>query len=413
LIQIYFKSMGNIKILKKEEEKMSFQNLELYMNELEEAIAFLPMYVEKMKQQKEDDSELSGGEKTDILFSCVDNLDILTSRIEKNEESSSHLVELETGLRKEDLKALRCKVIELSAGVERIKNEIIEKNLRLVVSIAKNYIGRGLHLADLIQEGNIGLMRAVFKFEHKRGFKFSTYSTWWIRQAITRALIDQTKTIRVPVRTMEFYRKIVNASTELVQQLGREPSDSEIASVLGVPEEKVKDVKMAVRDTVDLESPISEDMSLGDVIENKDCIWPDLGAENTNLAEDVKSVLETLNPDEKTVIKMRFGIGLDRDHTLEETGKHLSLTKQRIQQIEASAMIKLKRSSRSAKLEIYLQGEKSELLPIKKKSKGKKKETDVEYSQEHLASLPDKELKALFCAMVGKSTEQMPVCVQT
>jgi RNA polymerase primary sigma factor len=225
-------------------------------------------------------------------------------------------------------------------------------------------------------------------------------------------LIDQTKTIRVPVYTMEFYRKIMNVSAELVQQLGREPLGWEVASALKVPEKKVEDVKKAVWEPIDLERTIGEDMTLGDVIENKDCIWPDSGAENTNLVEDIKAVLETLDPDEKTVIKMRFGIGLDRDHTLEETGKHLSLTKQRIKQIETSAMIKLKRPSRSAKLEIYLQGEKGELSPIKRKSERKKKETNVEYSQEYLAALPDKDLMTLFCSMIKKNTDRMSACTQ-
>ncbi len=257
------------------------------------------------------------------------------------------LIESEVGLKVENMVALWGRISRVQAFVLEAKNELITRNLRLVVNIAKNYVGRGLPLLDLIQEGNIGLMKAVDKFKYEKGFKFSTYATWWIRQAITRALIDQTKTIRVPVHMMEFYNRVTKASRELTQELGREPSDDEIAKKLGVPARKVEEVFRAIQDPIALQTPVGdEDTELEDFIGDKNSPSPFNDAENKEISGYIKKVLGTLTPKEEKVIRMRFGIGVDRDHTLEEVGRHLTITRERVRQIEAKALRKLKHPSR-------------------------------------------------------------------
>ncbi len=393
LVQAYFNSMGDISILTKYEETELAKKLEEGKGIIKETISGLPLYtriLETSDTEEEEEELLTEEERADEaliktlsrleeLMEIVDNagrkikkygdLKELRSAINEKKKKGQNTkkleilskevqadhkrIETEVGIKVDAIKDIWSRISKARYLVTEAKNELITRNLRLVVNIAKNYVGRGLPLLDLIQEGNIGLMKAVDKFKYEKGFKFSTYATWWIRQAITRALIDQTKTIRVPVHMMEFYNRVTKASRELTQQLGREPTNEEIAKKLVVPGRKVEEVFRAIQDPIALQTPIGdEDTELEDFIGDKASPSPYSDAERIETSEQIQRVLRTLTPKEETVIRMRFGIGVDRDHTLEEVGRYLSITRERVRQIEAKALRKLKHPSRLRALKI-------------------------------------------------------------
>ncbi|MBF0539596.1 MAG: sigma-70 family RNA polymerase sigma factor [Nitrospirae bacterium] len=390
LVQAYFHSMGDISILSKDEETELAKTLEDGRDIIKDIVISLPLF--KRIQEGFDLSEetMSEEEKAEEalkltlerLEELVDVIRVIDSKVAKygtirdvkriinlkqfasadpknmgnilREAISEHKnIESELGIKIEELKKHWERVAKAKELVVKAKDELITRNLRLVVNIAKNYVGRGLPLLDLIQEGNIGLMKAVDKFKYEKGFKFSTYATWWIRQAITRALIDQTKTIRVPVHMMEFYNRVTKVSREITQQLGREPTNEEIAQRLDVAVRKVEEVFRAIQDPIALQTPVGdEDTELEDFIGDKNSPSPFTDAEKSEASEYVQKVLRTLSAKEEKVIRMRFGIGVDRDHTLEEVGRHLSITRERVRQIEAKALRKLKHPSRLRALKI-------------------------------------------------------------
>ena len=304
-----------------------------------------------------------GNEINPNLKSFLDTNEVWKKFFQKNKDEFKNIRErlVETsnkiGISVTDFKKLVSRVQKGEKESRIAKKEMVEANLRLVISIAKKYTNRGLQFLDLIQEGNIGLMKAVDKFEYRRGYKFSTYATWWIRQAITRSIADQARTIRIPVHMIETINKIVRSSRQLILELGREPTPEELSVRLKMPIEKVRKVLKIAKEPVSLETPVGdeEDSSLGDFIEDKNALQPLDTAIQSNLSESTTKILASLTPREERVLRMRFGIGMNTDHTLEEVGLQFSVTRERIRQIEAKALRKLKHPSRSKQLKSFLE----------------------------------------------------------
>ncbi len=312
-------------------------------------ISYLKKCISKIPKTAKDNQPV-----TPLKIKKIDLL-AMKSKVSKAEKSVRE-IKSRTNMDKRELRETLRIVEERMEKSKRAKSELIEANLRLVVSIAKKYTNRGLQFLDLIQEGNIGLMKAVDKFEYQRGYKFSTYATWWIRQAITRAIADQARTIRIPVHMIETINKLIRTSRYLVQEHGREPTPEEIAEKMEFPLEKVRKVLKIAKEPISLETPIGEeeDSHLGDFIEDKKIISPGEAVVNHNLGEQTRKVLTTLTPREEKVLRMRFGIGEKSDHTLEEVGRDFSVTRERIRQIEAKALRKLRHPSRSKKLKSFI-----------------------------------------------------------
>jgi RNA polymerase primary sigma factor len=340
LVSVYFHSIGPISVLSKYEETELLKSLENAKKIIREIVSATPLYKRINATLNCDKKEASEEEQSDddaatVSLQILDNLMVKVEHIE---------LEREVGMDVDEFNAQWHRINQARIIIEQTKNELITHNLKLVINIAKRYVGRGMPLLDLIQEGNIGLMRAIDRFKYRMGFKLSTYATWWIRQAILRAFIDQGKTIRIPVHFMDFYQRVVRVSRELTQELGRRPYNEEIANRLGVAIKKVGDAFKATRDIIALQEPLGEDGGeVGDTIADTNNPSPYEHTLKREIAEKVLTLLQTLSPNQKKTIRMRFGIGLDRDYTLEEIGRQLSLTRERIRQIEAAALRKLRK----------------------------------------------------------------------
>jgi RNA polymerase primary sigma factor len=354
LVQKYFHSISNISVLSRDEETELARRIEEGRNLIKEIVSAMPLF-------RRIEASLSNNGRNECLIAAEEDrsdqaltlsLKRLDSLMSKETVMGRDQIELESGMNMDCLISQWKKINSLRALISESKDKMITHNLRLVIKIAKYYIGRGFPLLDLIQEGNIGLMKAVDKFKYQKGFKFSTYGTWWIRQAITRAFIDQGKTIRIPVHMMDFYVRVSRASRELLQQLGREPSNEEIARCLEAPVKKIEEVFRVTRNPIALQARSGDEgKEVKDFVSDENSSPPDTAAEQREITEKIMAILNTLTPKEGKVIQMRFGIGVDRDYTLEEIGRKLSVTRERVRQIETKALRKLKHPKRLRKLQ--------------------------------------------------------------
>ncbi len=340
----YLREMGRYELLTPEKEEDLSKTIRDGFNGIVKAIMDLPLEMEELVRLQE---QIKIWRRRD-------------PSLKPKKQQLNHMVNAVTRLRQtyreeEGLLDLYAEVKKCQARIERAKDEMINANLRLVVSIAKRYMHQGLSLADLIQEGNLGLMRAVFRFDYTKGNKFSTYASWWIRQAITRAILDKTRTIRLPVHFLELRSQFFKAFYALLKELGREPTPVEISERTGLPMEKILSILEASREPVSLETPVGdEDSTLGDFIENKDAVSPYETVKDRELTERIKSILATLSPREEKIIRLRFGIGEDGEYTLEEIGKRFNVSRERIRQIEKKALNRLRHSSRRDQLKYFL-----------------------------------------------------------